>query len=105
MDSQHRSHSTRRRSAPSSQSRSNRGKSRHELIDPLTGVALRRKCIYATAVTAALAIRVQNSEQDSDVADCLRTGVCDPLGSQLAQLKAIIEKLGGPLPAALRGEP
>ena len=71
----------------------------------MTGVALRLKCIYATAVTAALAIRVQNSEQDSDVADCLRTGVCDPLDCQLAQLKAIIEKLGGPLPAALRGEP
>jgi hypothetical protein len=75
------------------------------LIDPLTGVALRLKFIYATAVTAALAIRVQNSEQDAEVADRLRTGVCDPLDYQLAQLKAIIKKLGGPLPAALRGEP
>lgn len=105
MDSQRRSHSTRRRSAPSSQSLSNPGKSRRELIDPLTGVALRLKFIYATAVTAALAIRSQNSEQDADVADCLRTGVCDPLDLQVAQLKAIIEKLGGPLPAAPRGDP
>jgi hypothetical protein len=105
MDSQHRSHSSRRRSAPSTRSLSNPGKSRHELINPLTGVALRLKFIYATAVTAALAIRGQNSEQGADVADCLRTGVCDPLDCQLAQLKAIIEKLGGPLPAGLRDEP
>lgn len=71
----------------------------HDLIRPLTEVSLRLTFIYAAAVTAALALRAQNSGQDADVADCLRMGVCDPVDDQARRLKAIIERLGDGFPA------
>ena len=74
MDSQQRANSTRRSSGRSSKSPDSASEPRHELIGPLTEVALRLRFIYAASVTAALALRALNGEQDAEVADCLRTG-------------------------------
>lgn len=63
------------------------------LIDPLTVLARRLTYVRGTAVTAELALRAQNSDQDTDVADCLRVGVCDPLDDQVTQLTDLIESL------------
>lgn len=50
----------------------------------------RWRAIYGTALTAQLALRHQASEQDSEVADCLRVGVCDPIADQLRELEDLI---------------
>jgi hypothetical protein len=52
---------------------------------------LRRfRTIYGTALTAELALRHQAAEQDSEVADCLRVGVCDPIADQVRELEDLI---------------
>jgi hypothetical protein len=51
--------------------------------------------IRAAAVTVGLALRAQNADQDLDVADCLRVGVCDALDDQIAQLTEVIKTLNG----------
>lgn len=51
-----------------------------------------------TAVTVQLALRAQNSDQDVDVADCLRVGVCDALEDQVTQLTAVLASLSGTIP-------
>jgi len=102
MDSQQRANSTRRSSDRSSKSPDSASEPPHELIGPLTEVALRLRFVYAASVTAALALRALNGEQDAEVADCLRMGVCDTLGQQVCQLKAILEGLGAKLAEPLR---
>ena len=97
MDSRHRSHST---PARAKQARRSRRDSRRidlgkKLVDPITRVARRLTYVRATAVTAALALRAQNGDQDAEIADCMRTGVCDSLDDQVTQLMAIVESLGG----------
>ena len=97
MDSRHRSHSTPTRSRRARRSRRNSrqidvGK---KLIDPITRVAQRLMHVRATAVTVALALREQNGDQDAEIADCMRAGVCDSLDDQVTQLMAIVESLGG----------
>jgi translation initiation factor 6 (eIF-6) len=42
--------------------------------------------IGAFAVTAEVALRKQNCEQDADVADCLRHGVVDALMEQIERV-------------------
>ena len=44
----------------------------------LVTVAQRLKVIYGIALSAELALRKQDAEQDVDIAECLRSGVCIP---------------------------
>lgn len=50
----------------------------------------RLRMVYGTALTAELALRHQAAEQDSEVADCLRVGVCDPIADQVRELEDLI---------------
>jgi len=50
----------------------------------------RLRAIYGTAVTAELALRQQAAEQNPEIADCLRTGVCDPIADQIQALEKVI---------------
>lgn len=53
----------------------------------------RLRAIYGIAVTAELALRQQAAEQDPEVADCLRVGVCDPIANQLQEVEDLITEL------------
>jgi len=55
----------------------------------LTLVLPRLRGIYGVAVTAELALRQQDAEQDPEVADCLRDGVCDPIADQIRALEEV----------------
>ena len=57
----------------------------------LTLIALRLRAIYGVAVTAERALREQSAEQDPEIADCLRVGVCDPIADQIEVLQQIIK--------------
>jgi hypothetical protein len=57
----------------------------------LTLIALRLRAIYGVAVTAERALREQSAEQDPEIADCLRVGVCDPIADQIEALQQIIK--------------
>ena len=50
----------------------------------------RLRAIYGTALTAELALRHQAAEQDFEVADCLRVGVCDAIADQVRELEDLI---------------
>ena len=73
-----------------------------QLAAQLSEMALRLRAIVATTITSELALRKLNCEQDVEVADCLRAGVCDPLDAHVRQLKNVIEQIGGKLPEPLR---
>ena len=53
-------------------------------------IAIGLRAIYATAVAAQLALRCQGAEQDLEIADALRAGVCDALGERLRELGDIM---------------
>lgn len=52
-------------------------------------IALRLRAIYGTAVTAERALRLQSAEQEPEIADCLRAGVCDPIADQIRALEEV----------------
>lgn len=58
--------------------------------------------IYGTALTAELALRHQAAEQDSEVADCLRVGVCDPIADQVRELEDLILQFCAAIPGGKR---
>ena len=58
----------------------------------------RLRTIYGTALTAELALRHQAAEQDSEVADCLRVGVCDPIADQVRELEDLVLQFCTPMP-------
>lgn len=55
----------------------------------LSLVMCRLRAIYGTTITAELALRQQAGEQNSEVADCLRAGVCDPIAQQIRALEEV----------------
>ena len=57
----------------------------------LTLVLPRLRGIYGAAVTAELALRQQQAEQNPEIADCLRDGVCDPIADQIRALEEVTE--------------
>ena len=57
----------------------------------LSALARQLETIYAIAVAAEGALRHQAAEQDAEVADCLRVGVCDPIADQIQALREIAE--------------
>jgi hypothetical protein len=65
---------------------------RAEQCRQLTVVALRLRAIYGIAVTAERALRLQSGEQDPEIADCLRFGVCDPLADQIRVLEEVTSR-------------
>jgi len=60
----------------------------------------RFRTIYGTALTAELALRHQAAEQDSEVADCLRAGVCDPIADQVHELEDLILQFCAAIPGS-----
>ncbi len=60
-----------------------------EHLRQLTIVARRLRAIYGMAVTAELGLRGQGADQDAEIADCLRVGVCDPIDEQIQELEAL----------------
>jgi hypothetical protein len=59
------------------------------------------KVIYGTALSVELALRKQDAEQDVDIAECLRAGVCNPISDQVESMRSIVEKFGAGLPEPL----
>lgn len=55
-------------------------------------VARRLRAIHGTAVAAQGVLRHQAAEQDVEIADCLRVGVCDPIADQIRALDEITER-------------
>lgn len=55
----------------------------------LTLVVPRLRGIYGAAVTAELALRQQDAEQDPEIADCLRDSVCDAIADQIRALEEV----------------
>jgi hypothetical protein len=48
-----------------------------------------------------LALRKQDAEQDVDIAECVRAGVCNPIADQAESMRSIVEKFGADLPEPL----
>jgi len=63
-----------------------------EHLRELSILVPRLRAIYGTTITAELALRQQAAEQDPEVADCLRVGVCDPIADQVQALEGIVER-------------
>lgn len=63
-----------------------------EHLRQLSILVPRLRAIYGTTITAELALRQQAAEQDPEVADCLRVGVCDPIADQVQALEGIVER-------------
>ena len=62
-----------------------------EELRPLSALVRRLQTIYGIAVTAEAALRHQAADQDVEIADCLRAGVCDPVADQARDLDAFVE--------------
>jgi hypothetical protein len=54
--------------------------------NPLAEITRRLEVIGAIAITAEVALRTQNCEQDADIAKCLRHGVVDALSTQIERI-------------------
>jgi hypothetical protein len=72
-----------------------------DVVPRLVMVALRLKVIYGTALAVELALRKQDAEQDVDIAECLRSGVCNPVAEQAENMRSLAEKFGAQLPEAV----
>ena len=59
----------------------------------LSALGLRLRMIYGTAITAELALRRQRAEQDAEIADCVREGLCNPLSDEIDRLEVAIRHL------------
>lgn len=66
-----------------------------EGVRQLALIVLRLRVIYGTALSAELALRQQAAEQDPEIADCLRGGVCDPIADQIRDLEDVLHRLRG----------
>jgi hypothetical protein len=72
-----------------------------ELSRQLAWLALRLKIVYGTALAVELALRKQDAEQDVDLAECLRGGVCNAVAEHARTVESIVEGLGGEIPEPL----
>jgi hypothetical protein len=66
-----------------------------ELLAQLHEITLRLKVVYSTCVTAQLALEGSNSEQDRDIARCLRLGVSEAVTRQVDRIETMIEQVCG----------
>jgi|SRR5215469_12384472 len=67
-----------------------------ERLHDLLVLAVRLRAIFGTATTVELALRQQAAEQDTEIADCLRQGLCNALYDELDRLDGIIRHLRVP---------
>ena len=72
-----------------------------DVMRRLVLVALRLKVIYGTALAVEFALRHQDADQDVELAECLRAGVCNPIGEQAEAVRLIVEQFGSFLPEPL----
>jgi hypothetical protein len=72
-----------------------------DVVRGLVMVALRLKVIYGTALAVELALRKQDAEQDVDIAECLRSGVCNPVSEQAETMRTLVERFGAQFPEPL----
>jgi hypothetical protein len=61
-----------------------------ELIPDLREITFRLKGVYATCVTAELALQGQNADQDYDILLALRLHVSEPVSRQVERLEALL---------------
>jgi hypothetical protein len=75
------------------------------LIAQLHLLALRLEVIYGTAASVEMALRYQNAENDTDLAECIRHAACSPIWTQAEKAHALVERVrsahAGRLPATL----
>lgn len=71
-----------------------------EHLRKLTILTRRLRGIYGVAITAEIGLRGQAADQDAEIADCLRVGVCDPLDEQILELEALARNLRADRPEA-----
>jgi len=69
-----------------------------DVVRQIITVAQRLKVIYGIALSAELALRKQDAEQDVDIAECLRSGVSNPIAEQAENMRSLVEKFGAQLP-------
>jgi hypothetical protein len=62
-----------------------------EELRPLSALVRRLQTIYGIAVTAEAALRHQAADQNVEIADSLRAGVCDPVADEARDLEAFVE--------------
>jgi hypothetical protein len=67
----------------------------HELIGTLIEMSIRLRFIHGTGVAVELALRQQNADQDGDLADCLRHGICDGAHELTRSLESLVRMLRG----------
>jgi len=80
-----------------------RGSGRNTLINrefarELEQIGVGLRFVYSTSLAVQLALRRQNADQDSELADCLRSGVCDPVSNLAQMAQAILQRIGGSAP-------
>jgi hypothetical protein len=63
--------------------------------DTLADIVRRLRVIGAVTVTAEVALKSQNCEQDADIAQCLRHGVVDSLTMQIERLSRLCAPVAG----------
>lgn len=63
-----------------------------ESLRRLIRLTLRLRGVYGTAVAAELALRGQATEQDPEIADCLRVGVCEPIADEIRDLEGLAQR-------------
>lgn len=65
------------------------------LREGIREVAQQLRLAYCVVVTAELALRTRNCDEDNTVAACLRWGVLDSVGQQVERLSGLLVQLGG----------
>jgi len=72
--------------------------SRSDAQRQLAWLALKLKAVYGTALAVELALRKQNAEQDIDLVECLRAGVCDVIAEQDHVVRSLLAEHDSALP-------
>lgn len=63
------------------------------LIRDVHHLVLRLEVIHRTAITVQMALRHQNVENDGDIAECMRHGICDPLWHQVQRARVLAGRI------------
>ncbi|HKT74185.1 MAG TPA: hypothetical protein VJQ47_14945, partial [Steroidobacteraceae bacterium] len=76
-----------KRRVPTHSPRLKRDGSRDWIISEVREIADQLKCVYATCVTAQLALQGQSAEQDHEILLALRLHVSEPVSRQVERLE------------------
>jgi hypothetical protein len=66
-----------------------------DLASSLRDIASALNTVYSTCVTAQLALKGQNADQDYDILAALRMNVTEPVSRQVERLNSIAQSLAG----------